>query len=312
MPTPSIQPVEQPELASGKLGLSRRATMALALIALLGLITIVLSLNSSNETAYLTGGSPVLILALPVFLTGLLSFLSPCTLPILPAYFAVTFQSKRSSIFLMSMAFFFGLATTLTLLGGAISALSGLLFAVRDSLSLIGGIVIIVFGILGMAGKGFAGIPINERPTTTLFGSYLYGATFALGWTACAGPLFGSFMTMLAASGSVAALQGAVLAFIYASGLGLPLIIVATFFNRLGRGSSFWRMISGKGFSITILGREFYLHTVSLVGGLLMIAIGLLLATGRLEMMTQLASSSELGIWFAEIETGLSQLFGLQ
>ena len=312
MPMPSIQPVGQPELASGKLGLSRRATAALALIALLGLITVVLSLNSSSDTAHLTGGSPVLILALPVFLTGLLSFLSPCTLPILPAYFAVTFQAKRSSIFLMSLAFFFGLATTLTLLGGAISALSGLLFAVRDSLALIGGIVIITFGVLGMFGKGFAGIPINERPTTTLFGSYLYGATFALGWTACAGPLFGSFMTMLAASGSVAALQGAVLAFIYASGLGLPLIIVATFFNRLGRGSSFWRMISGKGFAITIFGREFYLHTVSLVGGLLMIVIGLLLATGRLEMMTQLASGSELGIWFAEIETGLSRLFGLQ
>jgi cytochrome c-type biogenesis protein len=293
-------------------GLSRRSLTALVLIGALALIVAVLSLNSSAQTSYLTGGAPVLVLALPVFLTGLLSFLSPCTLPILPAYFAVTFQAKRSSIFLMSLAFFFGLATTLTLLGGAISALAGLLFGVRDTLMLVGGIVIIIFGVLGIFGMGFAGVQINERPTTTLLGSYLYGATFALGWTACAGPLFGSFMTMLAASGNVAVLQGAVLAFIYAAGLGLPLIFIATFFNQVGRGSRFWKFISGKGYPVTIFGREFYFHTVSVLGGLLMIAIGVLLATGRLETLTQMASGSSFGVWFAEIETSISRLFGLQ
>ncbi|PDW04771.1 cytochrome c biogenesis CcdA family protein [Candidatus Viridilinea mediisalina] len=304
----STQPVE----TSASSGFSRRHLITLGVLSLLAFVIIILSLNSSAQTGYLTGGGPVLILALPVFLTGLLSFLSPCTLPILPAYFAVTFQAKRSSIFLMSLAFFFGLATTLTLLGGAISALSGLLFGLRHTLMLVGGIVIIIFGIMGIFGLGFAGMQINDRPATTLFGSYLYGATFALGWTACAGPLFGSFMTMLAASGNVAVLQGAVLAFIYASGLGLPLIFIATFFNRLGRGSRFWRMISGKGYPVTIFGREFYFHSVSVIGGLLMIGIGLLLATGQLELMTRMASSSSFGAWFAELEMGISRLFGLQ
>jgi cytochrome c-type biogenesis protein len=262
--------------------------------------------------SYLTGGRSTLVLALPVFITGLLSFLSPCTLPILPAYFAVTFQAQRRSIFLMSLAFFFGLATTMTLLGGAISALSGLLFAGKNYLELIGGLIIVVFGVLGIFGKGFAGVQISERPAATLLGSYFYGATFALGWTACAGPLFGTFMTMLAASGNVAVLQGAVLAFIYAAGLGLPLIVVATFFNRLGRGSRFWKFISGWGFELNLFGRPIFLHTTSVIGGLLMIVVGVLLATGQLTLITQRASGGGLGVWFTSLETSISRLFGLE
>ncbi|MEI8164874.1 MAG: cytochrome c biogenesis protein CcdA [Chloroflexales bacterium] len=305
MSTPSAE-------VAPKSALSRRTKIALAVIGVLAVVVAILSLNNGGEVNYLTGGSSVLVLALPVFLTGLLSFLSPCTLPILPAYFAVTFQAKRSSIFLMSLAFFLGLATTLTLLGGAISALSGLLFGFRDTLMVVGGIVIIIFGVLGIFNMGFAGVQINERPATTVLGSYLYGATFALGWTACAGPLFGTFMTMLAASGNVAVLQGAVLAFIYAVGLGLPLIFIATFFSHLGRGSRFWRFISGKGYPVTIFGREIYFHSVSVLGGVLMIAMGVLLATGRLAAMTQVASGSGFATWYTSIETSISRLFGLQ
>lgn len=304
----STQPVE----ASGKPALSRRALVALGTIAVLAVLLVILALNNGGEVSYLTGGNSAIGLALPVFLTGLLSFLSPCTLPILPAYFAVTFQAQRRNIFFMSLAFFFGLATTLTLLGGAVSALSGVLFAGKEYLQLLGGLVIILFGVLGIFGKGFAGVAIRERPSTTLAGSYLYGATFALGWTACAGPLFGTFMTMLLATGNVAVLQGAVLAFIYAAGLGLPLIVIATFFNRLGRGSSFWKVISGAGFEVRLFGRSLFLHTTSVVGGVLMIIIGVLLATGRLEALTQFASGSALGDWYTSIETGISRLFGLQ
>jgi cytochrome c-type biogenesis protein len=305
MSTPTAEAARKPAV-------SRRAVAAIITLGVLAALLVILGLNNGGEMSYLTGGDTALGLALPVFLTGLLSFLSPCTLPILPAYFAVTFQARRSSIFLMSLAFFFGLATTLTLLGGAISALSGLLFAGKDYLQLVGGVVIIVFGVLGIFGKGFAGVQIAERPSTTLAGSYLYGATFALGWTACAGPLFGTFMTMLLATGNVAVLQGAALAFIYAAGLGLPLIFIATFFNRLGRGSNFWKVISGAGFEVRLFGRTLFLHTTSVIGGLLMIAIGLMLATGRLEALTQMASGSALGGWYTSLETGISRMFGLQ
>lgn len=279
---------------------------------LLFTILILLSLNSGQDVRYLTGGSSLLVLALPAFLAGLLSFLSPCTLPILPAYFAFTFQAGRRGVFLMSVAFFLGLATTLTLLGASATALSGLIFANRQALTFWGGVVVIIFGVMGMVGKGFAGPQIQERPAATLFGSYVYGATFALGWTACVGPILGALLTLLAATSGVAILQGAILAFIYALGLGTPLILLSTFFNHLGNGSKFWQMIRGKGFEVSLFGKSLFLHSTSLISGLLMVIMGVLLATGQLEALSRISNSSGLAQWWVELESWVSRLFGLQ
>jgi cytochrome c-type biogenesis protein len=165
---------------------------------------------------------------------------------------------------------------------------------------------------MGMLGKGFAGPQIQERPAATIFGSYLYGATFALGWTACVGPILGALLTLLATTSGVAILQGAVLAFIYALGLGTPLILLSTFFNRLGNGSSFWKVIRGKGFEVNLFGQSLYLHTTSLISGLLMVAMGVLLASGQLERISQVTNSSGLAQWWVQLESGVSRLFGLQ
>ncbi len=281
-----------------------------AIIILIALV--LLSLNSGQDVSYLTGGSSLLVLAFPAFLAGILSFLSPCTLPILPAYFAFTFQAGRHGVFLMSVAFFFGLATTLTLLGASATALSGLIFANRQALTFWGGVVVIIFGLMGMVGKGFAGPQIQERPAATLFGSYVYGATFALGWTACVGPILGALLTLLAATSGVAIIQGAVLAFIYALGLGTPLILLSTFFNRLGNGSKFWQMIRGKGFEVKLFGQSLFLHSTSLISGLLMVLMGVLLASGQLEALSRLSNSTSLAQWWVELESWVSRLFGLQ
>lgn len=283
------------------------------LIAAVVLI-IILSLQSGDEVAFITGGSNVLVLAIPAFLAGLLSFLSPCTLPILPAYFAFTFQSSKRSIVTMTIAFFLGLATTMTLLGAAFGATSSALVSVfsnnREALTLWGGIIVILFGIASLFGKGFAGLQIDERPVATTAGSYLYGATFALGWTACIGPILGALFTLLAAQG-IAMVQGAVLAFIYALGLGSPLIILATFFSRLGSGSRFWKIMRGKGFEVNIGPWTLFLHTTSIASGVLLIAMGALLATGQLEALTTVAQGNPLTQWWLTIEHDISRLFGL-
>lgn len=278
-----------------------------ALIAVLLLVVLVLSLNSGEESAYLTNGSSVLVLAIPAFLAGVLSFLSPCTLPILPAYFAFTFQARQQSV-LMSVAFFLGLATTLTLLGASATALSGLIFENKQALTFWGGVIIIGFGVMGMLGKGFAGPQIAERPVATVAGSYLYGATFALGWTACVGPILGALLTLLATTSGVAIVQGAVLAFIYSLGLGTPLILLATFFNRLGSGSSFWKFIRGRGFELRIGGQVLYLHTTSIASGLLMVLMGLLLASGQLELLSQRFGNLPFSQWWVSLESELSRL----
>lgn len=304
------QPVAQPAATKRRLPSRRLLFMAGALVVLA--ILVLLSLNSGQDVSYLTGGSSVLVLAAPAFLAGVLSFLSPCTLPILPAYFAFTFQAGRRGVFMMSVAFFFGLATTLTLLGASATALSGLIFANRQALTFWGGVVVIVFGVMGMLGKGFAGPQIQERPAATIVGSYVYGATFALGWTACVGPILGALLTLLATTSGVAIIQGALLAFIYALGLGTPLILLSTFFNRLGNGSAFWQMLRGKGFELNLLGQTLYLHSTSLISGLLMVAMGALLASGQLESISQVANGSGLAQWWVELESGVSRMFGLQ
>jgi cytochrome c-type biogenesis protein len=301
-----IQPTAPPE----RRPLDKRLLIlgGLALLALL--VAGLLSLDTSTQTSGLTGGTSVLVLAVPAFLAGLLSFLSPCTLPILPAYFAFTFQSNRQTIVLMTVAFFLGLATTMTLLGAIATALGQLLVQNLSTLTFWGGLIIIGFGIMSLLGKGFAGPQMQGRPATSVAGSYLYGATFALGWTACIGPILGALLTMLIAQGT-ALVQGAVLSFIYAMGLGMPLIILAAFFSRLGSGSRFWQIVRGKGFEVRLGPWTLYLHTTSILSGVLLIAMGWLLASGQLTVITNAATGNPLSQWVLEIEEAMQGLFGL-
>lgn len=266
----------------------------------------ILSQGSSSPMA--PRGASMLILAPAAFLAGVFSFLSPCTLPILPAYFAFTFQAQRERIVIMTVAFFLGLATTMVLLGATTTALSQALFRNLEVLTFIGGLMVIVFGILSMLGKGFSGIQILSRPSTSIVGSYLYGATFALGWTACVGPILGALLTLLATQG-IAILQGAILSFIYALGLGTPLIIVATFFSRLGAGSPFWKALRGRGFSLNIGGAQLHLHTTSLISGALLVIMGVLLATGQLTALSEWAQRTPLAQWALSLEQWVQRLF---
>lgn len=277
--------------------------IALALVALA-----VLSVRSAAAGLTPAGSGSLLVLAPAAFLAGVFSFLSPCTLPILPAYFAFTFQASRDRIVLMTVAFFLGLATTMVVLGASATALSQLLFSNLEAITTIGGIIVIAFGLMSMLGKGFTGAKLLERPTASVAGSYLYGATFALGWTACVGPILGALLTLLATQG-VAIVQGAVLAFIYALGLGMPLILMASFFSRLGKGSRFWQLMRGRGVELNLGFTTLHLHTTSLASGLLLVVVGLLLATGQLTLLSQWSQSTSMGEWAVSLEQWIERLF---
>lgn len=250
----------------------------------------------------------VLGLALPAFLAGVFSFLSPCTLPILPAYFAFTFQAKRQQIALMTLAFFLGLATTMSLVGAVFTLLGRAVYDLRGLLTLVGGIAIMAFGVASMFGKGFSGPALQRRPSATFVGTYVYGMTFALGWSACVGPILGSVLILLAAQGAPV-LAGATLAVIYTLGLGLPLFLVAMFFNRLGTGSRAWTLLRGRGFTLRLLGRELHLHTTSLISGLLLVLVGYLLASGNLVFFSQQATATPMGEWALTVEQWINNLF---
>jgi cytochrome c biogenesis protein CcdA len=117
---------------------------------------------------------------------------------------------------------------------------------------LIGGGFIMVFGVMSLLGKGFTGVQAqddNKVNNASIGSSYLFGMTFAVGWSSCVGPILGSVFTLTGFSGSI--LRGVLAGFIYTLGLGLPLIIVSTFFGRASRQSLFWRILRGKGWNVS-------------------------------------------------------------
>lgn len=203
--------------------------------------------TSEDQFSFGIQTQPFIVLAVLAFLAGILSFLSPCTLPVLTAYFAFAFQSERSRIAANTMAFILGLATTFSLLGAVGFAVGRVLLQSQQLLLLVGGSIILIFGVMSILGLGFGGIKdtAGQQYSATAGGSYLFGLTFAVGWSSCVGPILGAVLTLAAQTTSV--WRGMMLLFVYTLGLGMPLLIVSVFFGRMSRNSLFWRALRGKG-----------------------------------------------------------------
>jgi len=250
--------------------------------------------------------SGLLVLVLLSFIAGVFSFLSPCTLPILPAYFAITAQTDRTRIGLMSLAFFIGLATLFVMMGASASLIGRVLRDYLFSLTTGAGVLVALFGVMTVFGKGFSGATFQGRPASSFFGFFLFGATFALGWTPCVGPILSGILLLAASDKTV--FQGMTLLFFYAIGLGLPLMLISTFCGHLPKNGLFWRVLRGKGWMVTIAGRQVLLHSTNLASGLLLILLGVALAMGMLTYINSMIPI-ELQIWFSEFEEKFLHLF---
>ncbi|HET6443183.1 MAG TPA: cytochrome c biogenesis CcdA family protein [candidate division Zixibacteria bacterium] len=235
--------------------LSPLQMIVLAIVALVLLFLIVGSItqSASQEPAFNPlANQPFALLAMLAFVGGMLSFASPCTLPILPAYFAFAFQSGRKQIALNTIVFMLGLATVFSLMGAGASFIGRILREYQTLIMLLAGSLVIVFGVMSLLGKGFSGVqPQQEEKLRNagIGGSYFFGMTFAVGWTSCIGPILGIVLALAGTTASVS--RGMMLLFIYALGLGLPLIIVSTFFGRASRQSMLWRALRGKGWNVS-------------------------------------------------------------
>lgn len=248
-------------------GLSNAQKLLLVIVGLVVAFLILGTITQSDDGGGLNIGiqsQPFLVLAVLSFGGGLLSFVSPCTLPVLTAYFAFAFKSGRSQIAANTLAFMIGLATTFSLLGAVGFALGRVLLQNQQLILLLGGALIMVFGVMSLLGQGFTGIADKvggggsaQPQSASLGGSYLFGLTFAVGWSSCVGPILGSVLTLAAQTTSV--WNGMMLLFIYTLGLGLPLIVVSTFFGRISRKSLFWRALKGKGW-------EWHTHSLVVAG----------------------------------------------
>ncbi len=247
-----------------------------------------------------------LVLLLLAFTAGVLSFLSPCTLPILPAYFAFAFQGERTKIVVMTTAFFTGLATVFTLMGATASFIGSFIRDHMDAINIVGGSVIILFGLLSMVGRGFEGVRLNFQPARTLAGSFVFGATIAVGWTACVGPILASFLIMASTEDTVT--RAMVLLFVYAMGLGLPLIIISALFKNLDKEGKFWQFIRGKGREFRLGDKTFLIHTTNIIAGLVLVLLGVLVMTGYLSHLNRIVPAS-IQDWLAGVEDALIRIF---
>jgi cytochrome c-type biogenesis protein len=293
----------------------KRIVLALTVLFVLGVILALLLAPSGAEEELVDSTSVVkstnfLVLVFLSFAAGVLSFVSPCTLPILPAYFAFTFQSDRKRIATMTLAFFLGLALVFSVLGASSSALGSLLNDNIILLTRIGGALLLIFGVMSILGRGFTGPSFQANRSATFGGSFLFGATFGLGMTPCVGPILAGLLT-IAAGQSV--LRGTSMLFVYALGLGLPLLLVSTLIGDRPRDSLIWRILRGKGWHVTILGQTVHLHTTSILSGLLFLVLGIVMIQGKniqsLLPDTVVAWLTDLQIQLDSIQSKLLQIF---
>ena len=223
--------------------------------------------------------SAPLLLTVPVaLLAGLISFASPCILPLVPGYLAYIggFTDGRSSaasgdrtgqrrLVLGVALFVLGFAAVFVLTGFVFGALGFWMIHWRDLITRIAGVILILLGLVFVGQFTFLQRTFKPqwRPLTGLAGAPLLGIIFAIGWSPCTGPTLAAITTMSYSSGS--AWQGAVLALFYALGLGVPFVLIA-----LGLG---WA--SG---AVTFLRK--HIRAINIVGGALLIAIGVLMVSG--------------------------------
>jgi cytochrome c-type biogenesis protein len=233
-------------------------------------------------------------------IAGLVSFLSPCVLPLVPPYLIYltgatiehvaneeTTTSSRRAVMISAFLFVLGFSTVFVLLGASASLIGGLIRAWSAQLAILAGVVIIVMG-LHFLGLTRIGLLMREgrlaipKPVG-LWGAYVMGLAFAFGWTPCIGPILAAILSIAAAEATVA--KGAGLLAVYSAGLGIPFLIAAFMVERFS--SVFARM-------------KRHLATVERAMGVLMIITGIAFLTGAV---------SNVSIWLLDTFPSL-QSFG--
>ena len=211
--------------------------------------------------------SGFLITAFPVALiAGLISFLSPCVLPLVPGYlsFAAGFSVNRGKVFLGSLLFVMGFSIVFISYGALFGGLGNQLSAHEDVISRVLGLLTIFLGFIFL-GKFPMAPTFRPRMKTTggLIGAPVLGFLFGIGWTPCIGPALAAVQTLAFQESSAG--RGAVLSLGYCLGLGIPFIASGVFFDRSEKMRKF---LVRRG------------DLISKIGGVFLIVIGLLQVTG--------------------------------
>jgi cytochrome c-type biogenesis protein len=223
------------------------------------------------------------------FLGGVLSFLSPCVLPLIPSYVSyitgISFEDFKTAdkafirklTLINSSAFVIGFSTIFILLGISSSFIGSLFSHYYDQIRITGGIIIIIFGlyVMGLLKLNFLAsdkrVHLKTKPRGVL-GSLVVGLTFGAGWTPCIGPILGSILLIASTSGS--AVYGFKLLLVYSLGLAIPFITTSLLINTF---LSHFKAI------------QKYMRLIMIASGLLLIGFGIILLTDSVHILLSVA-----------------------
>lgn len=228
----------------------------------------------------ITDGS--LFLALPIsFAAGLISFLSPCVLPLVPGYMsyitgvagaqAQSGRASRSRTIAGTLLFVLGFSIIFVSYGALFGGIGQSLIQHQRTIQIVMGVIVIILGLgfLGLIPAFQRELRIHRMPSGTLWGAPLLGALFGIGWTPCIGPTLGAVQSL--AINEASATRGALLSLSYCLGLGLPFVLVGILVDRATNALKFFRRHS---------------RVIMYVGGALLVVIGLLMVTGYWNTLT--------------------------
>jgi cytochrome c-type biogenesis protein len=236
---------------------------------------------------------------LAAFVAGLVSFLSPCVLPLVPPYLVfltgTTIERfadrepephiKRETV-LAALLFVAGFSTVFVALGASASVIGTVIRAYSGPLAIIAGVVIIIMGLHFLGITPIALLHRQKRMELSkpvgLWGAYVIGLAFAFGWTPCIGPILAAILAVAASESTVT--KGAGLLAIYSLGLGIPFIVAA---------------FAIEPFAAFLARFKRYLHRVEQAMGALLVLTGIAFLTGSL---------NQLSIWLLEVFPGLGKI----
>ncbi|MGI9436880.1 MAG: cytochrome c biogenesis CcdA family protein [Geminicoccaceae bacterium] len=231
------------------------------------------------------------------FAAGIISFLSPCVLPLVPGYVSFVAGSSledmrdgvspRLQALLLAVTFVLGFSVVFVSLGAGATYLGSFLLTYKYELGIVAGIIVILFGLhmLGLTPLALMNSEARfhlDMPGGRALSAFLIGIAFAFGWTPCIGPVLGSILTLSMSTADVS--KGAFLLAVYSLGLGVPFLLAAVFTGFLLKSLR----------SLGSVGRRLQ----QAAGGLLVV-MGLLMVTGQLEVIAY---------WLIEAFPTLSQI----
>ncbi len=203
------------------------------------------------------------------FLEGIITFVSPCLLPMLPiyiSYFAGGSEKNSKRIIKNALGFILGFTVIFVMLGALAGSFGRLLREYKTVVDIVTGVIVIFFGLnfLGLFKLNlFKGSSAARTDNLGFFSSALFGVVFSIGWTPCVGAFLGSALMLAANRGSV--LQGVMMLLLYSLGLGIPFFVSALLIDKLKGAFSFIKR---------------HYKVINVVSGVLLVVVGIFMATG--------------------------------